>query len=102
MRLTFFSALVFLVLVSCNDSSKKPSNQTAQNNVPAQIDTSSVRPTFLSVTDFLQGQIQELKKIELTPLRIVTKNNKADSTWIKREEIAAFATAFLHPKIDSA
>jgi hypothetical protein len=38
----------------------------------------------------------------VTPLKIITDNNKIDSVWMKRQDIRGNATPFLTPVIDSA
>ena len=56
---------------------------------------------FLSVTDLIRGQLTELDKTQLTPLRIISYNGRSDSTWLKKEDIRKFADTFLSPEIDT-
>ena len=53
------------------------------------------------VTDFLQGQLNEIEKMPVTPLKTITVNGTKDSAWVTREDIRSFAAPFLTPKIDS-
>ncbi len=56
---------------------------------------------FFPVTQYLLGQIKELKSLPVTPLKVTTFNSKSDSVWIKREEINSFILPFITPEIDS-
>jgi len=81
----------FFFLNACHSSETvKPANTT--------VDSTNIFP----VTSFLRAQLKELDTLPVTPLLIVSKNNKKDSTWLKREDIRKYAIPFLSPEIDSA
>jgi hypothetical protein len=54
------------------------------------------------VTSFLRAQLQELDTMPVTPLFVIIKNGKKDSTWMKRPDIRKKAFPFLSPEIDSS
>lgn len=80
-------------IVSCNNDKK-----TIENNAP-QIEAA---PDFFPVTDYLKGQVADLKTIGINPLKYTTINNKTDSVWLKPEEFDSAFAEFLHPEIDSS
>ncbi|MEO6219188.1 MAG: hypothetical protein ABIO81_02085 [Ginsengibacter sp.] len=59
------------------------------------------KTNFFPVTQYLLGQLKELDTLPITPLKITSIDNKADSVWVKRNEIRSFAQPFLNPVIDS-
>lgn len=65
-------------------------------------DTAQDAQTIFPVTEFLLGQIKELDGMPITPLKITIHDNKRDSVWLQRKDIAGFAKPFLTPIIDSA
>jgi hypothetical protein len=56
---------------------------------------------FFPITDIIKGDLFELGKAPITPLKIVSQHDKKDSTWEKREDIRTFAAPFLSPILDS-
>ena len=87
--LLFYIATLFII----NCEQKKitvPQQQISQPN-----------NSFFPVTQYILGQLNELDSLPVTPLKITTINGKADSVWIKREDIRSFAEPFLTPIIDS-
>lgn len=80
-------------LFSCNDSGKK--NLTADEN------SGSEDQRFFPVTAYIKGEIYNIKKAGINPLKYTTINNKTDSVWIKIEELDANVQDFLQPEIDS-
>ena len=57
---------------------------------------------FFPVTDYLEGEIYNIKKSGVNPLKYTTVNDHTDSVWIKIEELDSVVAEFLHPRIDSA
>ena len=80
-------------LYSCTDegkSGKQPSiEDTAQNQ------------RFFPVTDYLKGEIYNIKKRGVNPLKYTTVNGHTDSVWLKIEELDSVMSEFLQPEIDS-
>ncbi|MEO6187215.1 MAG: hypothetical protein ABIO82_01245 [Ginsengibacter sp.] len=71
-----------------------------QKLVPREI-TPEPEIVYFPVTDFIMGQLSELDKAPVTPLRLDINGNHVDSTWLKREDIRRLAQPFLHPLFDS-
>jgi hypothetical protein len=86
-------SIIFLfVFISCN------SRNTGRHLTNNTDDTVNIFP----VTSFLKAQLKRIDSMPVTPLKIVTENEKSDSVWMKREDIRTNATPFLTPLIDSA
>lgn len=88
----FFTLLVFFL---CACHSKKNNEQ-----ITPVTDLQEVQ-TFFPVTEFILGQLTEIDSMPVTPLKIIIKDNKKDSIWMKRKDIRLFAAPFLQPVIDS-
>lgn len=89
-KILLFLAIPVL-LFSCNDDPK------ATTATPGQEEA----PDFFPVTSYIKGQIAEIKSASINPLKIVTANNKIDSTWLKVETMDSAFAEFLSPEIDS-
>ncbi len=94
MKLINFISFIMLFLLSCNDPSQgiQAEDKTIQKND---------LPSFFPVTDFLKGQIAEIKKESINPLKITKVNKHLDSMWLKMEDLDTEFAAFLTPEIDS-
>ena len=86
-----FLLFIFIFTWSC----------TAKKNNVSGVHEAAQKMVFLSVTDLIRGQLIELDKIQLTPLKIISYNGRSDSTWLKKEDIRKFADTFLSPDIDT-
>ncbi|MEO6188267.1 MAG: hypothetical protein ABIO77_05465 [Ginsengibacter sp.] len=93
MQKSFSFLLIFVVVAVFSCSGPADKKQIAET--PA--DSTMMFP----VTDFLEGQLIEIEKMPVTPLKTITIGGKVDSDWVTREDIRAFAAPFLSPKIDS-
>lgn len=91
--LILFPFLLFFAGGCNNTDANKASRPTASANE---------KQSYFPVTDFILGQLKEIDSMPVTPLKIITKNKKTDSVWLKRKDIRIFAEPFLHPPIDSA
>lgn len=80
--------------MACNDHKKE---SRAENEPPVQAEKS----TFFPVTDFLQGQIAEIKRRGINPLKITSKNKLDDSLWLKMEVLNDEFAPFLSPLVDT-
>ncbi|MEO8769277.1 MAG: hypothetical protein ABI402_04315 [Ferruginibacter sp.] len=93
----FYSILFFLV--SC----KSQETKDGTNKIVA-IDSSSIKPepkVFFPVTDYIKGQIYEIKNGGVNPMKFVTINNHTDSAWLKMEKLNDEVADFLSPEIDT-
>lgn len=57
---------------------------------------------FFPVTEFIQGQVAEIKINGLNPLKIVQQRKRADSSWIQADSIDRAFAEFTTPNIDSS
>lgn len=96
-RSILISIALISIFSSC-DNNQAPDAVTPENVVKDD----TIKRAFIPVTDFIKGQLHEINSMPVSPLRIVTRAGKSDSTWLKNTDIQNFATAFLNPVIDSA
>jgi hypothetical protein len=80
-------------LYSCNDKGK--------NTGPVSAKDTAEKQKFFPVTDCLKGEIYNLKKSGVNPLKYTTVNGHTDSVWLKIEQLDSSLAEFLHPEIDS-
>jgi hypothetical protein len=83
-----------LFFYSCNDSGKPAAQSSNKDTIEKQ--------KFFPVTDYLKGEIYNIKKSGINPLKYTTVNSHTDSVWLKIEELDAAVAEFLSPEIDSA
>jgi hypothetical protein len=81
-------------LFSCNDSGKPPEHFTEKDTTEKQ--------HFFPVTAYLKGEVFNIKKSGVNPLKFTTVNEHTDSVWLKIEDLDAAVQEFLRPVIDSA
>ena len=93
MHKQFHSFLLFFLIFTWSCNSKK--------NKVTGIQEADHKMVFLRIADLIRGQLTELDKIQLSPLKIVSYNGRSDSTWVKKEDIHDFANTFLTPDIDT-
>ena len=85
----FFLAFVILS-IGCKQSKK--------NIVPEPVDiVKEEKPeNFFPVTDYIKGQIAELKTDGINPLMLTTKGTLIDSTWLKVDSFNIVFKEFLN------
>ena len=79
---------------SCNNNNEAPKTKPAN--------AGSNQQKFFPVTAFIKGEIFEIKKNGINPIKYTTVNTHTDSVWVKVEELDATVKEFLSPIIDSA
>ena len=84
--------LTLVVIFGCNDGERIV--ETPQ--------PTSAPAGFFPVTDFIKGQIAEIRTEGINPLLISSRNGKTDSSWIKVEAFDSLFAPFLQPVIDTA
>ncbi|MEP7237086.1 MAG: hypothetical protein ABI685_04455 [Ferruginibacter sp.] len=94
MKLIFPLLAFVMILLSCNNSGK--TEEAAIEKEPPE------KQSFFPVTTFLKGEIYNIKKDGINPLKYSTVNGHTDSVWLKVEELDAALAEFLHPEIDSS
>ncbi|MFZ1783599.1 MAG: hypothetical protein WAU23_00210 [Ferruginibacter sp.] len=93
MKIIFPLAAVLLCIAACN-------NAGAPDEVIAD-KTAFAAQRFFPVTAYIKGEIYNMKKAGINPLRYTTQDGRTDSVWLKIEEIDGAVSEFLHPEIDS-
>ncbi|MBP6286735.1 MAG: hypothetical protein KTQ13_09870 [Ferruginibacter sp.] len=86
-----FSAM--LLLAACSDPSGTDVKKEEKEAIKKQ--------QFFPVTDYIKGQVYEIKTAGINPLKYTTINNRTDSAWLKIEDIDELVREFLSPEIDS-
>jgi len=92
----YFIPFVFsaFVLGSCSNSSNTETKNVETGPVKKQ--------SFFPVTSYIRGQIFEIKRNGVTPLKYTTIKNHTDSVWLKFDQLEEAVKEFLTPEIDSA
>jgi hypothetical protein len=91
----FYGLLAFSsFLFSCSNPGKSPGNTPEKDSTEKQ--------SFFPVTDFIKGEIYNIKKSGINPLQYTMVNNRTDSAWLPIEQLDTVLQEFLHPEIDSA
>jgi hypothetical protein len=93
MKIHFQLLTIVLFLFSCN-------NQGETETVAAE-KKAAEKQMFFPVTSYLKGEIYNIKKSGINPIKYTTVNNHTDSVWLKVEELDAAFQEFLYPEIDS-
>lgn len=92
MKILFPVIACIFILFSCNNSGKTDSVAVERNIEKNQ--------KFFPVTSYLKGEIYNIKKAGINPLKFTTVNNQTDSVWLKIEELDTAVSEFLHPEIN--
>jgi len=101
MKIVHICISLLLFFASCKPNDKKIS--TTPGTIAADSSNQKTGPTlFFPVTNYIKGQIYEIKHGYVTPLKIVLVHNHRDTSWIKMENLDTELTDFLSPEIDSA
>ena len=95
MKIILPLAFFAIVLFSCNNAQQAVT-------VATEKEAASKPQSFFPVTSYLKGEIYNLKKSGVNPLKFTTVNNHTDSAWLKIEDLDAAVQEFLQPEIDSA
>lgn len=93
----FFQVILvaFVCCISCNENNAD--NTASNSGEPVEQEKQS----FFPVTDFIKGQLQDIRKDGINPLKFTTANGKTDSAWLKIEDFEKEIGPFLSPVIDS-
>jgi hypothetical protein len=93
MKIYFLLSALVLSLFSCNNPVETGAVATEKKAPEKQM--------FFPVTSYLKGEIYNIKKNGINPLKYTSVNNQTDSVWLKIEELDAAFQEFLQPEIDS-
>lgn len=88
--------LIWGIFISCRNNKNETTKQT-----PVIANTDSAE-NYFPVTNYLKGEIAQIKIIGITPIKRNLKNNRVvDSAWLKEEDFSTAFAPFLTPIIDS-
>ena len=94
MKIIVSVTLACLVLQSCN---------TSPQNMPVEQEKKiAEKQSYFPVTSYIKGQLFEINKKGINPIKYRTINNHTDTVWVKMEKLTQAVDEFLHPEIDSA
>jgi hypothetical protein len=85
----FFLAGSLLMATACGSPSSSPAVQKED----------SVSTSFLPVADYLRGEISNVDSTPLAIRKYITRDNRADSSFIQAEEFNQLAKEFLCPEL---
>lgn len=91
-KLLIFPIVFFLA--ACGNN-----NSDAAKNIT---EAAPKKENFFPVTNYLKGQLYDIKQRGISPFKYTTINGRTDSVIIKLEETDAYAKEFLEPVIDTA
>lgn len=96
-----FSLLVFCIwaLFSCTGKDKVSTPVVSTPVAEPSVDTAE---NYFPVTNYIKGQIAEIRERGLNPLMIVLQNGRSDSSWLRVEDFEKQFAPFLTPVIDTA
>jgi len=93
--------ILFLLLAACH--AKKDTVNPPPQSVAPVADAADTAGNFFPVTEYLKGQIAEIKTNGITPVDRVTIKGHTDSSWLNSDAKMQQAFAdFLSPVIDTA
>jgi len=95
MKNAIFYCIAIIVACGCKNAGKP--KQEASKNFQEEKSVS----VFFPVTSYLQGQLVDIRKTAVNPLKLTTTNGRTDSIWLKLEDLEIEMAEFLHPVIDS-
>jgi hypothetical protein len=98
MKKCFYILAATIFLFSCG--AKKTDSSVQNNNADTTNTVADTAVSFFPVTSFIQGQMIQFDSMAITPLLISTVHDKADSQWIKREQLRPLLQSFLTPVIN--
>jgi len=93
---------IFFGLLICSSFLFSCSNQQKSSDTTDSLKKDSTeKQSFFPVTDFIKGEIFNIKKSAINPLHYTTVNNRTDSAWLKIEQLDSVFQEFLQPEIGS-
>jgi hypothetical protein len=98
MKLFYLLALMS-VMISCNNKKDQVIQEINTPDPKTEVDKN---PAFFPVTNFIKGQIMDIRTRGINPLRIIKQNGREDSMWIKIENLEQEMKEFMTPDIDTS
>ena len=94
MKICIYLCILIILFSACGSSVEE------KIKIPA-VQKDVLSSDFFPVTNYIRGQIVEIARNSINPLKIISTGNKQDSVWLKVEELDAAFADFLNPEIDS-
>lgn len=91
--------LLILAFVILFASCKQSKNDVLTK--PIEVVQEETPENFFPVTDYIKGQIAELKSDGINPLILTSIGNHEDSSWLKVDSFNIVFAEFLNPVIDT-
>ncbi len=101
MKSNAFLIISSFIIISCNNTKKTESNNSASTKNASENITDTL-VNFFPVTSYLKGEIYTIKNGGITPIKKVTIGNHVDSSWLKMDELENTFVEFITPTIDTA
>ena len=92
--------LIIIVLFILFAGCKKQKEKVISAQV--SVEEKQLPEAFFPVTDYLKGQIAEIKNDGINPLVFETKENKTDSFWLKIDSFDFVFKDFINTEIDTS
>lgn len=89
--------LTQLLFFSCKNRSAPAASVISTDTAAAN----QKKQVFFPVTNYIKGQINDIKSGGVNPLKFTTVNNTTDSSWLKMENLDKELAPFLEPQIDT-
>lgn len=93
--------VVMTSILSCSQNQNTSTAITALEEIQP-LDSNVQNPDFFPVTNYIKGQIYEIKNNYITPIMITNDGVKVDTVFLKLEEVDKAVATFLDPVIDTA
>ncbi len=95
-----FAIGLTLHVASCEQKKKSSTATVLEENNP--LDTNAANMDYFPVTNYLKGQLYEIKNSQVNPLMVTNDGFKIDSVSLKMDDLEKAIASFLEPVIDSA
>src|SRR5688572_24113941 len=92
-------SLCILLAVSCNSKTEPASEPTTVTETVAKDSTTA--NSFFPVTNYIRGQINDIRLKGVNPMIYTTVKDQTDSSWLKAENFENEMAPFLENTIDT-
>ena len=92
MKGIIFILLFIVILISC---------ETTTDRIQSHKSLEKEAPVFFPVTNYIKGQINEIKNDGINPVKYKIVGNQSDSVWMKLTDFDTAFKEFIEPVIDS-
>lgn len=93
-------SLIILLTTSCKNKDEENKNTASVEN--AAVSDSSAPDSFFPVSNYIRGQINDIRSKGVNPVIYTTAGTRTDSSWLKAEDFEKEMAPFLEINIDTA